>query len=389
MKDIIFYFQVHQPTRLRSYSVFDVGHSSEYFDDAKNREILNRVVKKSYLPMNKLLLKLITKFPNINFNFSLTGELIEQLRLYNKKALDSFKALFKTGNIDLLSETYNHSLAFLYSKKEFIEQIKAHKKAIKEEFGYEPRAFRNTELIFNNDIAEIAGNLGYSHILAEGVERVASNPNYVYGIKKGKNKLNIKVLLRNYKLSDDIAFRYSNKSWKHWPLHAEKFVEWLKNEKGKVIGLFMDYETFGEHQWEDSGIFDFFEELIVLLADSGFNLKKVSEIDYEPKKLLDVRDYVSWADEERDLSAWQGNRIQKSALGELKKLEQKARKAKDKKLLRLWRKLQQSDLFYYMCIKRFNDGDVHKYFNPFENPYDAYISYMNCIQDLKTRLEGD
>jgi alpha-amylase len=390
MVNVCFYFQVHQPYRLRHYTVFDIGQNKDYFDDKKNREIINKVATKCYLPMNNLLLRLIKKHKGkFKVSFSISGTAIDQFEEYVPKVLESFKELADTGCVEFLNETYYHSLSFIYSKQEFKEQTEMHKKKIKELFGVTPKVFRNTELIFNNELAHEVEKMGYPTILAEGADKILGwrSPNFVYKAPGS----NMKLLLKNYKLSDDIAFRFSNKSWNEYPLTVPKFVNWVNsiNGNGEIVNLFMDYETFGEHQWADTGIFDFMENLpeeILKHPDNGF--VTVSEAATYPIRTdMDFPYFVSWADTERDLTAWLGNDIQNSAIKELYELEKHIKKSKDSKLIEQWRKLTTSDHFYYMCTKWFNDGDVHKYFSPYDSPYDGFTSFMNVLNDMAIRLK--
>ncbi len=393
MVSICLYFHVHQPYRLAHYNVFDIGNHSNYFDDAKNEAVIHKVAEKCYLPTNKLLLKLIKKYKGkFKVSFSITGTIIEQFEKWAPEVLDSFKDLAETGCVEFVGETYYHSLAFLFSKKEFREQVELHNAKIKELFNQEPRVFRNTELIFNNSLARYVENLGYKGVLAEGADHVLGwrSPNFVYSpVSTSK----IKALLKNYKLSDDIAFRFGNKGWSEFPLTVDKYVSWINsiNGNGHVVNLFMDYETFGEHQWADTGIFEFLEHLPdAVLSHPDNDFKTVGEVvdSYEPVGNIDVHNFVSWADLERDLSAWLGNPIQDNAAKALYALEDAVKKTNDSKLLDDWRKLTTSDHFYYMCTKWFNDGDVHKYFNPYDSPYEAFISFMNVINDIIIRIRS-
>ncbi len=391
MVNLCFYFQVHQPYRLRHYTIFDIGQNQDYFDDRKNREIAEKVANKCYLPMNNLLLRLIKKYKGkFKVSFSISGTAIDQFDEYVPKVLESFKELADTGCVEFLNETYYHSLSFLFSKQEFKEQVVMHKNKIKDLFGITPKAFRNTELIFNNELAHEIEKMGYPVILAEGADKILGwrSPNFVYKTPDA----NIKLLLKNYKLSDDIAFRFSNKSWKEHPLTVPKFSQWINavNGNGEVINLFMDYETFGEHQWADTGIFDFMEHLpgeILSHPDNGF--VTVSEAaKHTVRADIDFPYFVSWADTERDLTAWLGNDIQNSAIKELYELESYIKKSGDPDLIKSWRKLTTSDHFYYMCTKWFNDGDVHKYFSPYDSPYDGFTSFMNVLNDIALRLKS-
>ncbi len=390
MATVCFYFQVHQPFRLRRYSVFDTDPN--YFDEYKNREICRKIAHKCYLPANRMLLEMIEAHEGrFRVAFSLTGAAIEQLRRFAPEVIESFQRLSQTGCVEFLGETYYHSLAFLYSRDEFRDQVELHQRAIKELFDQEPRVFRNTELIYNNDLALFVSHMGYDAVLAEGADQILADrsPNFLYhppGLPK------LKLLLKNYRLSDDVAFRFSNKSWEQWPLTAEKFANWINqiNGNGVACNLFMDYETFGEHHWSDTGIFEFMRHLpeqIVRHPDNDFLTPCQVADRYESAGELDVPNAISWADAERDLSAWLGNAMQSNALHELYKLEPALRKKGDEKLLADWRKLSNSDHFYYMCTKHWTDGNVHKYFSPYESPYDSYINFMNVLDNIQSRVK--
>jgi alpha-amylase len=389
MPSVCFYFQVHQPVRLRHYTVFDNNH--DYFDDHKNGSICRKVANKCYLPANRLLLDTIRRFDGrFKIAYSVTGILLEQLQEFSPEVMSTFDALARTGCVEFLAETYYHSLSFLYSRNEFIEQINKHIETINYYFGQTPRVFRNTELIYNNDLANLIESLDkFDAIITEGADHILGfrSPNFVYQPKDCKK---LKLLLKNYSLSDDIAFRFSNRGWTQWPLTAEKFANWIHNVNGNgnVVNLFMDYETFGEHQWEDTGIFNFMRHLpeeILKHPDNNFKTPTEVAQSYDISDTVDVPHIISWADTERDLSAWLGNAMQSNAIHELYRLEKKIKKTGDQKIIEDWRKLQVSDHFYYMCTKYFADGDVHKYFNPYDSPYDSYINFMNVLDSLHSR----
>jgi alpha-amylase len=392
MASVCFYFQVHQPIRLRHYTVFD--NNDRYFDDYKNAAICTKVANKCYLPTNRLLLDLIKRYDGrFRIAYSLTGVLLEQLQQYSPEVLSTFDALAETGCVEFLAETYYHSLSFLYSRDEFLEQVGKHMETIEHFFGQKPRVFRNTELIYNNDLAALIESTGkFDAIVSEGADHILGyrSPNFVYR-PKGCSKL--KLLLKNYALSDDVAFRFSDRNWSQWPLTADKFAQWVSatNGNGNVVNLFMDYETFGEHQWEDTGIFNFMSHLPQeILKHPDNNFKTPSEVvrSYEPVGIIDVPHLISWADIERDVSAWLGNAMQSNAACELYRLEKKVKNTNDENLISDWRKLQISDHFYYMCTKYFADGDVHKYFNPYDSPYDSYINFMNILNNLGSRCSA-
>lgn len=394
---ICLYFQVHQPLRIKKYRVFDIGLDNNYFNDESdtslnNRKVLEKVANKSYLPANKIFLELLEKHPQFKLSFSFSGVFLEACEAFYPEVLESFKKLIDSKKVEVLSETYHHSLSFIYSPKEFRRQVQLHKQKIKKLFGVEPKVFRNTELIFRNDLAYEVEGLGFEGVLAEGADRVLDwrSPNFLYLSNSSKK---IKLLLKNYRLSDDIAFRFSNKDWSEYPLTAEKFASWVHALDGQadIVNLFMDYETFGEHQWEDTGIFEFLKRLPgELLQNSAVEFVTPHEAvkRVESKGTLDFPDFISWADIERDLSAWVDNPMQKDGLKKLYELEDLIMEAGDEKLIDDWRKLTTSDHFYYMCTKYFTDGDVHKYFNPYDSPYEAFISFMNVLTDLKLRAEN-
>jgi alpha-amylase len=371
--------------------MFDIGHSEQYFDDNKNREVCQKVARKCYLPMNRILLDLIRQHNgHFKIAFSITGVALEQFRDYAPEVLESFKELARTGCVEFLSETYYHSLSFLYSKEEFEAQVAMHRALMQELFGQTPRVFRNTELIYNNELANHVEGMGYEGIIAEGWDAILGwrSPNFLY---RSEYTNTIKTLLKNYKLSDDIAFRFGNKGWEEHPLTTDKFIHWLNavNGNGQTVNLFMDYETFGEHQWEDTGIFEFMRHLPgAVLGHPDNNFKTPTEVvrTYDTVGHIDAHHFISWADVERDLTAWLGNRMQEAAIRELYKLEGPVKASRDETLINAWRKLTTSDHYYYMCTKWFADGDVHKYFSPYESPYEAYIAFMNVLQDLKLRL---
>ncbi|MCA9333134.1 glycoside hydrolase family 57 protein [Candidatus Saccharibacteria bacterium] len=396
MSSIVLYLHVHQPYRIRNYTIFDVGvdhnyFDSEYDDNANNERIIHKVAEKSYIPTNKSLLNLLKKHPEFKISLSITGTVIEQFEHYAPHVLASFQELVATGRVEIVGETYHHSLAFFYDKQEFEQQVQMHKEKIRSLFDQTPKVFRNTELSYNNDLAYWADKAGYTAVLAEGWDTVLGwrSPNFVY---RPSYTENIKLLLKNYRLSDDIAFRFGNRGWQEWPLTVDKFCHWI-NESGDsdVINLFMDYETFGEHQWDDSGIFDFLDALPAewLKTDGNYFLtvSEAAEI-YQVRDIVDTPDIVTWADTERDLSAWNGNAIQQESLKAIYGLKDRIYESNDLKLIEDWRKLQTSDHFYYMCTKWFNDGDIHAYFSPYDSPYEAFISYMNTYHDLVYRLLG-
>jgi alpha-amylase len=392
MISICFYFEVHQPYRLRNYGFFDLGNSN-YFDDEVNERIAHKVADKCYRPATSRLLQMVRDHGDeFRFTFSVTGTAVEQFRKWTPDVLDLFRALAETGRVEFLAETYYHSLSSLFSEADFREQVRMHSDLMYSEFGVRPTSFRNTELIFNNHIAYLAEDMGFSAILCEGAERILGwrSPNFLYNPRYSPR---IKAFLKNYRLSDDIAFRFSDRGWLEFPLTAEKFAGWLHNVagNGNVVNLFMDYETFGEHQWEDTGIFQFMEALPrELLKHDDFRFSTITEAARirETVGEIDTDQAVSWADMERDLSAWLGNSMQREAAAAIYELEREVKSIGDPQLLEDWRKLQTSDHFYYMSTKFWNDGDVHKYFSPYGTPHEAYVYFMNVLQDMRMRIQN-
>ncbi|MFI5271177.1 MAG: glycoside hydrolase family 57 protein [Candidatus Saccharimonadales bacterium] len=393
-KAIVLYLHVHQPFRIRHYTVFDSGADHNYFgaaydDNTSNERIVKKVAEKSYIPTNRHLLQLLRENPGFKLSLSITGTVLEQLEMWSPEALDSFKELAATGRVEIVAETYHHSLAFFYSRSEFEIQVDMHKRKIQELFGQTPRVFRNTELAYNNDLAYWAEGAGYKGILAEGWDPILGwrSPNYVY---RPSYTENIRLLMKNYKLSDDVAFRFGDSNWAEYPLTADKFSHWISEDPdGSNFNLFMDYETFGEHQWHESGIFGFLEHLPKeWLKSPDHSFMTVSEVidSFDPVGQVDVPQTVTWADTERDLSAWLGNSMQSTAINSLYSLQQQILDTGDLALIEDWRKLQTSDHFYYMCTKWFNDGDIHAYFSPYATPYEAYMNFMNAYRDIQYRL---
>lgn len=397
MLNVVFYFQVHQPYRLKHLNVLDIGKNTDYFDDRLNAQVMRKVAEKCYLPTNKLLLELIRKLEGrFKVAYSITGTAIEQFRTWSPETLDSFKALVDTGCVELLGETYYHSLAFLYDRNEFLDQVALHRGLMQKEFGYHPETFRNTELIYQDSLSDLVFEIeGFKTIITEGAERILDwrTPLYAY---KNYSK-NINLLLKYYQLSDDIAFRFSNREWPEYPLTVDKFVNWIDHltltetqGRNQFLNLFMDYETFGEHQWADSGIFDFmqhFPEEVLKRQHLGFATpKETYTLANYQQEGLSFPQPVSWADAERDLSAWLSNDMQHNAIETLYRLIDAVKQKGDPELLEIARKLSTSDHFYYMCTKYFTDGDVHKYFSPYDSPDQAYIYYMNAMADLEERL---
>lgn len=392
MPSLCFYFQVHQPIRMRRFSIFEDNKGDPYhlyFNYKLNKDVFDKVAHKCYLPTNSIMLDLISKYDGkFKISYSITGVFLDQCKEFNPRVLDSFEELAKTRCVDFLDETYYHSLCSLFKDKtEFKEQVALHNKEMRSLFKRNPVVFRNTEALFTNEIAKIAEEMGYKGIVTEGFERILGwrSPNYLYRVR-GCNS--IKAFLRNYRLSDDIAYRFSAHWWSEYPLTADKYAAWLSRCEGPLVNIFMDYETFGEHQWVETGIFEFLKHLPEeILKYEHLDFKTPSElVSLEPVGEIDVPTPLSWADMERDASAWLGNEMQRVCFRFLEGLEPMVREAKDEELMRIWRLLQNSDHLYYLCTKSWADGDVHKYFSPFDTPYDGFINFMNVLQDLKNRL---
>jgi len=391
---VCFYFQVHQPMRLARYNIFANDSANifdRYFDHELNKAIMQKVATKCYLRANRILLEALEKYPNMHIAFSITGVFLEQARMYLPEVIDSFRELARTKRVEFLSETYYHSLAALMEDStEMAQQIELHKKAIEEFAPMPSEVLRNTEAMFSNRIAAIAQNLGFKGIMTEGHEKILGwrSPNYLYSVA-GLDK--IKVLLRHYKLSDDIGYRFSLKTWNEWPLTADKYARWLSQLQGDCVNIFMDYETFGEHHWEDTGIFEFLKHVWGEINKySHLELATPTQLvnSLEPKGEIDCPEIISWADMERDTTAWLGNEMQLSAWEELKKIEKDVKELNDPEILRVWRHLQNSDHLYYCCTKSLSDQDVHNYFSHYESPFEAYINYMNIIEDLKEEIKN-
>ncbi|TNF40865.1 MAG: alpha-amylase [Bacteroidetes bacterium] len=392
-KAVCLYFQVHQPFRLRRYRFFEMGHEHYYYDDFMNESILRKIASNCYLPANRILLELIRKHKGkFRVTFSLTGIVIDQFRLYAPEVLASFRELAETGCVEFLAETNSHSLASLMSRERYELQVKVHTEKMKEYIGYEPTSIRNTELIYSDEIGSWMAELGYKAVVTEGAKHILGwkSPNYLYC-----NAINprLKVLLRNYTLSDDIAFRFSDRSWASYPLTADKYASWLKGlaPASELVNIFMDYETFGEHQKKETGIFEFLKNLPdMIIKKTPFSFMTVSEVadHYQPVSLLHVPSPISWADEERDLTAWMGNELQTAAVNKLYSMSDRVGRCDNEQLMRDWVYLQSSDHFYYMSTKFFSDGAVHAYFNPYENPYQAFMNYMNVLSDFEIRLKS-
>ncbi len=391
MKTICLNFQIHQPFRYRKYRFFDIGNDFYYYDDYANETILRKMADSCYLPANHILLKQIRKCKGkFKVSFSISGIALDQFKLYAPEVIDSFKELAATGCVEFLSETYANSMASLVDDQIFAEQVKAHDDLIEALFQQRPKVFRNTEMIYSDELGDLIYRLGFETVITEGAKHILGwkSPNYLYC-----NALNPrqKVLMRNFRLSDDLSFRFSNSSWNEYPLTASKMANWLvelpKNEE--IVNIFVNYETFGVIQKKNSGIFDFLDslpEMILKSKELSFSTPSEAVKVLQPVSAVHVLHPISWADEERDLSAWLGNELQKEAFNHLYELKERVKKCTDPALLKDWTYLQSNDHLYYMCTKFFSDGEVHKFFNPYGNPYEAFINYMNVLSDFTLRL---
>jgi alpha-amylase len=386
-RNLVLYFQVHQPRRLQTLSFFDIGSAGNYFSNDLNEEIIRRVARQCYLPTNTLLLKLIKKYPQLKIVFSVSGITLDQFEEFAPEVLSSFKSLAATGSVEFLTETYYHSLACMIQGDEFEAQVIKHAEKIYEHFNVRPTAFRNTELIYNDEIGKRISAMGFSGILTEGTSHITET-HPADCLYEHPDKNGLRIFLRNYRLSDDIAFRF-----KDFKLTAEKYMSWLKAmpQKDIIVTLGMDYETFGEHHKPESGIHKFLETFLTAIAkQSDYAMITPSEAArvVTPKETLSIPEHISWADEERDLSAWLGNDMQRDSFYTVSRMEQSVKNMNDADLLKQWRCLLTSDHFYYMSTKKNSDGSVHSYFSPYPSPYEAFINFMNVIADFSIHVKN-
>lgn len=392
MKAICFYFQIHQPFRLKNYRFLDIGNDHYYYDDFANDDIITRIAHRSYIPANEMLLDMIkANGKNFKVAFSITGSAIEQLEQFVPEFIDSMKELTATGCVEFLSETYAHSLSSLSDPEEFRTQVKAHDQKIYQLFGQHPKVFRNTELIYSDEISQMVSAMGYKGAITEGAKHILGwkSPNYLYSSAVAPK---LKLLLKNSKLSDDISFRFSNSEWDSYPLTADKYISWIAQlpQEEQIINLFMNYETFGELQARETGIFDFMKALPRFAAENNIAFWTPSEAIAKLKSVgeLAVPFPMSWADEARDTSAWLGNTLQNEAFRKLYSIAERVRLCDDRRLKQDWNYLQASDHFFYMCTKHRNDGAVHSHYSPYETPYQAFTNYMNALSDFIVRVEA-
>ncbi len=391
MKAICFYFQIHQPFRLKTYRFFDIGNDHYYYDDFSNDDIITRIAQRSYLPANAMLLDMIKQYGKaFKVAFSISGTALEQLEQYVPEFIESMKELAATGCVEFLSETYAHSLSSLEDPDEFVDQVKNHDKKIYQLFGQHPKVFRNTELIYDDDISSIVQSMGFKAAIADGAKHILGwkSPNYVYSSATAPK---LKLLLKNSKLSDDITFRFSNPEWSSYPLTADKYIDWIANlpEEEQIVNLFMNYETFGELQPRETGIFEFMKALPRFASERGIEFWTPSEVVSKLKSVgsLSVPYPMSWADEARDTSAWLGNTLQKEAVKKLYSISERVRLCDDKRIKQDWYYLQASDHFFYMSTKHSEDGSVHSHYSPYDSPYMAFTNYMNVLSDFMIRVD--
>ncbi|THG55287.1 glycoside hydrolase family 57 protein [Muribaculum caecicola] len=391
MKAVCFYFQIHQPFRLKRYRFFDIGNDHYYYDDYSNEEIITRVAHKSYIPAAETLLRMIQESKGaFRCALSISGTALEQCEQYVPEFIDLLKKLAETGKVEFLAETYAHSLSSLTDPEEFREQVKLHDAKIYELFGQRPKIFRNTELVYCDDIAPMIYDMGYKGCITEGAKHILGwkSPDYVYAAAACPK---LKLLLKNDKLSDDISFRFSNPSWEAYPLTADKYIDWIAQTpaENQIVNLFMSLETFGELQPRESGIFQFLEALPRFAAERGIDFWTPSEVVSKCKAVdtLEVLHPISWADEARDISAWLGNKLQNEAFQKLYSVSERVRLCSDRRLKQDWQYLQGSDHFFYMSTKHMADGAAHAMFSPYETPFEAFTNYMNVLADFIVRVE--
>lgn len=395
MRAICLYLHIHQPLRYREYSIFDVANTSNYYQDhyngrQNNERIFKKVAHKSYYPMLNLLQRKMQQHPDFKVSLSITGTWLEQAEQWAPELIDQIRWMVERGQAEIVGETYYHSLAFFYNLDEFDAQVELHASTIERLFHVRPRVFRNTELAYNDSLAHWAEAHHYQGILAEGWDRILGwrSPNHVY---RPAGCQNLRLLLKNYRLSDDIAFRFSNRGWSEWPLTVPKYLDWLNMDclRGNLINLFMDFETFGEHQWKETGIFNFMDTLItdwLSVYDNKFLTVSEACALSDPADDISMPETVTWADTERDLSAWLSNDMQFSAMDQLYALRDQTLATGDSRLISDWRHLTTSDHAYSMCTKYWNDGDVHAYFSAYASPYESFMYFMNVLRDIDFRL---
>lgn len=387
MKTICFYFQIHQPFRLKRYRFFDIGNDHYYYDDFQNEEIIRRIAEKTYLPANRAVLDMIkSSGGKFKATYSISGIALEQMEIYTPEVIDSFKELAQTGNVEFLAETYAHSLASLGDEDEFTQQVKRHKEKIYSLFGVKPKVFRNTELIYSDDVSDTVYRMGFRGMLAEGAKHILGwkSPDYVY---TSSVQPQLKLLLRNSRFSEDLSMRFSNYSWNEYPLTADKYISWIAStpESEQIINLFMNYEVLGTLNPAETGVFEFFKALPRFAAEKGISFSTSSEVFslLKPVGSISVPYPMSWVDEEKDCSSWLGNVLQREAFRKVNEIGERVRLSDNKRIRQDWVYLQSSDHFYYMNTKRGHVG-----FSPYENAYDAFNNYMNVLSDFIVRVNA-
>ncbi|WP_289763223.1 glycoside hydrolase family 57 protein [uncultured Duncaniella sp.] len=391
MKAICFYFQIHQPFRLKRYRFFDIGNDHYYYDDFANDDIITRIAQRSYIPAAETLLRMI-EAGNGKFRcaLSISGTALEQFEQYVPEFIDLLKKLADTGCVEFLAETYAHSLSSLADPEEFANQVKVHDEKIKELFGQTPKVLRNTELIYCDDLAPQILAMGYKGVITEGAKHILGwkSPNYVYCAASAPK---LKILLKNDKFSDDISDRFSNTAWDEYPLTADKYIDWIASTPAEeqIINLFMNLEVFGDFQPRETGIFQFLEALPRFAEERGIEFWTPTTVvsKLKPVAELSIMHPISWADEARDTSAWLGNKLQNEAFNKLYSVSERVRLCEDRRLKQDWYYLQASDHFFYMSTKNMHDGSVHSHFSPYDTPFDAFTNYMNVLADFIVRVE--
>lgn len=391
MKTICLYFQIHQPFRLKRYRFFNIGYDHYYYDDFANEDIMQRIAERSFVPANRMMLELLQQYKGkFKVAFSISGTALEQLEIYSPEVIDGFKELAKTGGVEFLAETYSHSLASLIDPVEFEIQVKAHSRKIENLFGQKPKVFRNTELIYSDEIADIVDKMGFRGVITEGAKHILGwkSPNYLY---QSITNPRVKLLLRNSKFSNDISYRFANYNWNEYPLTADKFINWLgaTPDNEQLINLFMNYEVLGNLHNKSTGIFEFFKALPVVAMQRGISFSTPSDVlnTLKPVDSISVTEPISWSGEESDLTAWQGNIMQEECLQELYKISERVRMTESRRIKQDWSYLQTSDHFFYMSTKILGDGPSP--FSPYPSPYEAFNNYMNILSDFIERVEAE
>ncbi len=390
MKAICFYFQIHQPFRLKRYRFFDIGNDHYYYDDFANDDIVTRIAQHSYIPAAETLLHLLEAYPNFRCAFSVSGVALEQLEQYVPEFIDIMKKLIATGRVEILAETYGHSLASLTDPDEFAAQVKAHDEKIESLFGVKPKVLRNTELIYDDELAPQILAMGYKGVITEGAKHILGwkSPNYVYCAATAPK---LKILLRNAKLSDDISRRFGDTEWEEYPLTADKYMDWIASTPAEeqIINLFMNLETFGEFHTRETGIFQFLEAIPYFAQQKGIEFWTPTEAvtKLKPVGELSILHPISWADEARDTSAWLGNQLQNEAFNKLYSIAERVRLCEDRRIKLDWQYLQSADHFFYMSTKHLADGAAHSNFSPYDTPFQAFTNYMNVLSDFIVRVE--